>query len=391
MAKLVLGTNKNTYVIPASVRNVTPEHYVEFVVDNNGKMDISNTTKFMDFSGVKEIPQYRLAYAYYNSTYNNINYHLDFSELRTVGTYGLYYAFYGCNGIRGTLDLSNLTSASNYSFGYAFASCPNITAVDMSGGSTSLGSYSFYGTFQNCTSLETIDLSNKTVIPQDGLYYVCSGCTNLKTVNLSNVVSLNFDSLSYAFQNCTSLESIDLSSLIEATSYYPMRYTFSGCSSLTSVDLSSLCRVTAQNGCMGNCFQNCNSLTSLSFPALTKNSFGSRTDSFSNMCKNIPNITLHFPSNMETIIQTLSGYNSCFGALSGEILFDLPATIEIKGANGYTYLRQHKKDTSTALAWYYNSSTTVYTSGTSNPSVGDTIYSDAACTTSLTTVNSIIS
>lgn len=391
MAKLVLGTNKNTYVIPASVRNVTPEYYVEFVVDNNGKIDTSKTTKFMDFSGVKEILQYRLAYAYYNSTYSNINYHLDFSELRTVGTYGVYYAFYGCNGIIGTLNFDELTSIASYGMSNAFENCTNITSVTFSK-NISLSNYSLAYAFRNCTSLVSIDLSKqKNATNNDALYYICSGCTNLQTANLSNLESVGFDSLSYAFQNCTSLTSLDLSSvLVNSGNYYPMRYICSGCTSLTNVNLSSLANINSQNF-LSNGFQNCTSLSTLSFPGLHSQSFGSYTNQFNQMLKGCSNVTVHFPSNVQSIIGSWSDVTNGFGGTNTTVLFDLPPTIRIKGANNYTCIRQHKKDTLTALAWYYNSSTTVYTSGTSTPSVGDTIYSDPECTTILTTVSTIVS
>jgi hypothetical protein len=46
------------------------------------------------------------------------------------------------------------------------------------------------------------------------------------------------------------------------------------------------------------------------------------------MCSAIPNITLHFPSNVQSVIEGLDGYSATapFGAVSGTVLFDLPAT-----------------------------------------------------------------
>ena len=57
--------------------------------------------------------------------------------------------------------------------------------------------------------------------------------------------------------------------------------------------------------------------------------------------------------------------------------------------NGNTYVRSWKNSTSTATAWD-RGSTLYYTSGTTDPSAGDTIYSDSACTTAAATINSIV-
>ena len=393
MAKLVLGTNKSTYAIPASVRNVTPEYYTEFVVDSNGTIDYSKNTKPMDFSGVKEAPIYRLSYAYYNSTYDNLGYNLDLSSLTTIGNYGLYCTFYGCNFVRGALNFDNLNSIGQYGLGSAFYSCPNINSVKFSKSDMSNGQYSLSYAFAYCSALSTVDMSKVITVGSNNYIfnYAFRGCTNLQTVDLSSLVYIYSYTFYYAFLDCTSLTSVDLSGLVSLyTSGRQQFYgTFSGCTSLTSFVFNSLARLTRNT--LSYSFQNCTSLTSVSFPALTTNSFGSYTNQFSSMLVGCSNVTVHFPSNLQSVIGSWTDIINGFGGTGTTVLYDLPATIEIIGANNSTYLRQPKKDTSTALAWYYNATTTSYTSGTSNPSVGDTIYSDAACTTSVTTVNSIIS
>ncbi|MBQ2174280.1 MAG: hypothetical protein II453_04115 [Alphaproteobacteria bacterium] len=97
---------------------------------------------------------------------------------------------------------------------------------------------------------------------------------------------------------------------------------------------------------------------------------------------------------MQSIISTLSGYSltAPFSATSGTILFDLPATVTLTGADSNTYKRNPKYDTATSLGWYdtnIGGATPYYTSGTTDPSTSDTIYSDSACTTSVTTISSI--
>jgi hypothetical protein len=115
------------------------------------------------------------------------------------------------------------------------------------------------------------------------------------------------------------------------------------------------------------------------------------------MCSGIPNITLHFPSNTQAAVETLVGYSTTapFGATAGTVLFDLPATYTLTGADSNTYSRNPKYDTATSLAWKVgaygttNFTPAYYTSGLTDPTVGTTIYSDSACTTSVTTVSAI--
>jgi hypothetical protein len=93
-------------------------------------------------------------------------------------------------------------------------------------------------------------------------------------------------------------------------------------------------------------------------------------------------------------IETLSTYPN-FGGTNTTVLFDLPATNTLTGADTNTYSRNPKYDTATALAWKVGAYGTTnfdpayYTSGTTDPTVGTTIYSDSACTTAVTTISSI--
>jgi hypothetical protein len=66
------------------------------------------------------------------------------------------------------------------------------------------------------------------------------------------------------------------------------------------------------------------------FPALTTNSFGTRVNQFQNLLTSTGSAithTLHFPSNLESKISSLTGYPT-FGGTSGYVtlLFDLTAT-----------------------------------------------------------------
>jgi hypothetical protein len=73
-------------------------------------------------------------------------------------------------------------------------------------------------------------------------------------------------------------------------------------------------------------FYGCASLTSVSFPALTSTSFGSYTNQFSDMLGDVDGCTVHFPSNLQSVIGSWSDVTSGFGGSRTTVLFDLPAT-----------------------------------------------------------------
>ena len=133
-------------------------------------------------------------------------------------------------------------------------------------------------------------------------------------------------------------------------------------------------------------FYNCTSLENVYFYALDTTSFGSGQGTFYNMLVGVTGCTVHFPKRIQSTISSWSDVINGFGGTNTVVLYDIVTTIV--GANGNSYLRQEKDSTSTATAWNYND-VLYYTSGTSEPTVGTTIYSDSACTTSVTTASSI--
>ena len=190
---------------------------------------------------------------------------------------------------------SSITSIGTSSLRYAFYECKSLTSVDLSS-VTSIGEEGLYSAFYGCTSLTSGDLSSLTSIGTYGLYSAFYG-TGLTSVDLSNVTSIDSDGLNHAF---------------------------SICKSLTSVDLSSLASI--RNSSLQYAFSACKSLTSLSFPALNSNTFGFSTDQFNNMLQFVTGCTVHFPSNLESVIGDWSDVIRGFGGTNTTVLFDLPAT-----------------------------------------------------------------
>lgn len=316
---------------------------------------------------------------------------VDLSSLTTVsGANACSNMFEGCTGITGALDLSSLTTVSGgNACNYMFKGCTGITGkIDLSSLTNGFCSYMFQG----CTGITSVDLSN---LERGNTSYMFSGCTGLTgAIDLSSLNHSN--GINSMFNGCTGITSVDLSLLAGFSNNASNLFT--NCTSLTSVDLSSLASMTA-SGAFQNAFRNCTSLTTLSFPALNTTSFGSQyVNQFGNMLSGVTGCTLHFPKNLDpqtgkTTISGLTGYPN-FGGTDTVLVFDLPSALFLTGANDAFYDRNPKYDTATALAWFDEDNPDTnkvpyYTSGTADPQVGDTIYSDAACTTPVTTISVI--
>lgn len=317
------------------------EPYLEFSVDADGTL-VSTTSRIINLSGVTRIINIPIAYAYASNT--NISGVVDFSSIEFIGS------VLNDRCMEGT-----------------FSGCRNITGINMSGLKQISGAYGMYRTFAGCHNITTANFSSLTDCAQN-------------------------NAMQYEFNECSSLIDVDLRSLEKINYRQVMDKTFSSCTSLPTIKFQSLNLITGQKG-MTECFKGCTSLASIWFYALTATSFGSRTDQFSNMLSDCTNVTVHFPIRIQSTIGSWSDVTAGFGGTNTTVLFDIVTTLT--GADGNTYTRQEKDSTTTATAWVYND-TLYYTSGVSDnangvnePTVSDAIYSDAACTQSVTTITAI--
>lgn len=324
------------------VPTTAPAHYIEKAVDANGKL--IGSANIINLNGVTD-----------------------------VGDYVLYYAYFRLGGnilISGAVDMSDLTTISgDYACTSMFQNCIRITSVDLSSLTTVSGSNACNSMFCGCSGITSVDLSGLTTVSGN------SACASM-------------------FQGCTGLISVDLSGLTTLSGNSACYYMFQNCSSLTNANLSGLTTISNGSACR-YMFRACTSLTTLSFPALTSNSFGSYTNQFNNMLNSVTGCTVHFPSNLQSVIGSWSDVTNGFGGTNTTVLFDLPATNTLTGVDTVTYTRNPKYDTATALAWKVGAYGTTdftpayYTSSLTDPTVGTTIYSDSACTTAVTTISSI--
>lgn len=259
------------------------------VVDANGVLQAPFSSNYFDnivFTGVINIADAGLAAKFYNIptttgtapqglTRGRSRYikSLSFPDLEVLSN---RYSLYGMNVANTTLES---------------ASFPKLQTIS--------GELTFSSAFEECTGLTSLDLSSLTTV---------SGGSAMTS----------------AFLHCTSLTSVDLSSLTTLSGSGAMSSAFNNCTGLTSVDLSSLINVGRQ--AMLRTFRNCTSLSTLSFPSLTSTSFGTQTNQFSNMLQGVTGCTVHFPSNLQSVIGSWGDVTAGFGGSSTTVLFDLPAT-----------------------------------------------------------------
>ena len=184
---------------------------------------------------------------------------------------------------------------------------------------------------------EEVDLvfSGVKGIAAYGLYYAFCGNFYLpKSISFPDLESLS-DSYAMAElmhsshtidgQATTTLKSISFPKLSSITGNYALQRSFYGAAGLTSVSFPVL-SVLSGYYALQEAFSNCDSLTSISFPALTSSSFGTRTNQFNSMLAGVTGCTVHFPSNLQSVIGSWSSVTVGFGGTNTTVLFDLTAT-----------------------------------------------------------------
>ena len=180
--------------------------------------------------------------------------------------------------------------------------------------------------FYNCETLTEVDLSYLTAISgSQALSSAFYGCTNLYFVDLSSLITISSASaLTSAFYGCTNLYSVDLSSLTTISGRSALQTAFRKCTSLQNVYFENLTTISGSLA-LGEAFWLCNSLQNVYFPALEDN-FGPLTDCFSGMLGGVTNCTVHFPSNLQSVIGSWSDVTNGFNGINTTVLFDLPST-----------------------------------------------------------------
>lgn len=309
------------------VPTTAPAHYIEKTVDANGKL--VGASNVIDLTGITDIGPFVLAEAYRGNT-----------------------------GLPNAIDLSSLTQLS--------------------------GGYACSQTFQNCNGIRSVDLRNLvTISGPNACYNMFYYINTLETVVLDSLTTISGDSCCNGMlSSCASLQNVSLPNLTTISASNACQYMFSG-TNISSIDFPSLTTVSGSS-CLQRMFSACSYLTNVSFYALSN--LGDYANYFNNMLRSCSNVTVRFPMAIQSRIGSWSDVTGGFGGTNTTVLFDIVTSLT--GADSNTYTRKQKESTSTATAWTYND-TLYYTSGTTEPTVGATIYSDSACTTAVTTIGSI--
>lgn len=388
------------------VPTTAPDHYIELSVSSNiitGKS--ANNINLSNIDGISG----GFDYLFYNDT--TLTTLPDFSNI-TKGVI-LPYSFYGCSNATGNIVFQTQTTGLiNLNRAFYGTKITSFKAPVASGTTVLYNNACFSEVCNGCTSLTSF------IVPNGYFSYVndqmftrcCNNCTSLITVDLSLLKDSNFDGtlggsmFNGSFYNCTSLQTIDLSFIKICSVYAGMQSILQNCTSLTYADLRNFESVSQNNnislfyGCtslrkqkfeslksvttnLGNWFAKCQNLHIYFYALTTPNSSNYWTSLLGTGNGAATDCTIHFPINMSS---TMGTWN--FGGTNTTVLFDIVTSIT--GADTNVYTRQEKDSTSTATAWNLNN-TLYYTSGTTEPTVGDTIYSDSACTTAVTTISSI--
>ena len=368
-SQFYIGNSSSTPSILVEIPTVMPLTK-QYVLDYSGKLCNPNT--FMDLTGINDVGNNALQKAYSNST---LTYdYIDLSSItKLTGSAALQDCFNTCSGIKraniSSLETISGSEAMNYCFAYS--------------------------------SIENVDLSSLKHVSGNKSMAYCFRGSALKSINISSLEKIGTYGMHSIFEGCSKLTSMRFPSLVTVYGDYGIVGFINASNNLTTCIFDSLsdisCGSTFYYG-----FYYCYNLKNIYFYALTENSFGTKRDQF-NMLSGVTGCTVHFPKNLDpqtgsTIITEISGYPNFQGS-NTVLVYDLPSTNHLIGANTIEYERNAKYDTESALAWRVKDTgsganmvinwTPYYTSTNNDPQVGDMIYSDPECTTIITTVDSI--
>lgn len=318
---------------------------------------------------------------------------MNFAGVADIGNYALLYAFAYQDGVEGVINFPDLLTISgrdacDNAFAYT-----NVTQVLMPKLEEISGSYCCSAMF-NGAKVVGCDLGALRRIA-GSCSYMFNGCplTNIDLPNLEEIYGVSIANAMFRDTNVTYPWMPKLMTIYGNGACSSM---FRGCLYLNGVGFNSLSSIAGSMACsqmfMGITSEN---WKAFSFPALRE---VTKADAFKDMFKDSVNVIVVFPKNMQSRIESLSGYSSTnpFGAASGNIGFTLPSTFLIKG-NTVTYERNPFYDYQGAnSAWRVlgtnPDSTSFWVRGgiQNDPVVGTAIYSDRECTIQVDAVTEIV-
>lgn len=228
-------------------------------VDANGKLGFSAVSDPVDlvFTGVKDIGQYVLAYAFYVGNRNAVK-SVSFPDLEYVtGAYALYNAFYQHNTLTSVSFPKLKHLSADYVFNNVFRASTGLVDVVFPSLLTVTGDSAFASAFESISTLTNLSFPALTQIGSDThtswanggrqFYSVVSGsrkCTTLSFPELTAIYCTASSSGNGTFAYNNSLQRIDFPKLsvidkspayTGTTSVNAHKNIFYGCSSLTEI------------------------------------------------------------------------------------------------------------------------------------------------------------
>lgn len=174
-----------------------------------------------------------------------------------------------------------------------------------------------------------VDFNNLEVVSGENSFGVfLDGYSGIGSITMKHlrVVSGNsaFYNAFYVSGSANITYDVDFSTIEELSGLECFYGTFS-LSSFTEVRFNNLSVLTGSKA-LALCFIQMRNSADFYFPALNSQSFGSNTDQFWWMLAFSSNCTVHFPSNLQSVIGSWEDVLGGFRGTNTTVLFDLPAT-----------------------------------------------------------------
>lgn len=295
MAKVYLGETEIAPVVTAEVpekRFGVGINNILGRVDEEGVYTASSRNFFIfDGKGIKRLAGNNgLTYAF---SHNIMLTFIKFEDLEEIEAGGLSYTCNSCSHLSGDIVFDKLVKIGPSGMAYCFQNIRNDFSV-------SFPSLVEVGTY--------------------GLNY-CLSQTYVKSVSFPKLKTVSDSGLSYFLSHSTKIVEASFP-LLESIGVYGFQSALTGCSNFASISFPALKSISA------NAFVNCfvgTVISSISFPALesvASSSFGESTYNYA--FRSITTLTeIHFPAAIQSQIESMTGYDTKWGATNATIYFDL--------------------------------------------------------------------
>lgn len=152
---------------------------------------------------------------------------------------------------------------------------------------------------------------------------LCHGNTSLNSVSFQNLTTLNGNNI---FMNAfaeSALEFVEFPSLTSITGSNTFTYAYTNCQNLRSISFPVL-EIIGDGTFEGMCMDS--TIQEIYFNSLLPDSLNEANNQFFDMLCGVNNCTVHFPSNLQSVIGNWQSVIDGFSGTNTTILFDLPAT-----------------------------------------------------------------